>query len=136
MTKTPIARLPFGPSDPWHRFITTYESLPLKTTGIVRRKSLLAHSSLLVSGVRVSSTLTYTKEIGRLTFQASERLRLIPENTRTIIGWGWRLLNSGPDELAFVKELDLIGGTSTMPMAMILPLPLLGVTPDQDWGAK
>lgn len=134
MTQAPIARLPFGPSDPWHRFVTTYESLPLKTTGIVRRKSLLAYSSVLTSGVRISSTFTNTKEIGRITFQESEHVRLIPENIRTLVGWGWRLLNSGPDELALLKELDLIDGASTMPMAMVLALPLLGVTPNQDWG--
>ena len=135
MTKSPIARLPFGPNDPWYSFVKTYEGMPLKTEGIIRRKSMLAHSSVLTSGVRISSTVTWTKEIGRITFQAGERIRLSPENIATIVGWGWKLLNSGPEELAFIKDLDLIDGASTMPMAMILPLPLLGVNPEQDWAA-
>ena len=136
MNKEPIARLPFGPSDPWYRFVSMYKGLALRTVGDVRRKSILAHSSALASGVRISSTFSGSKETGRLSFNKNEQNRLSPENIVVIKGWGWRYLNSGPDELAFVKELDLVDGVSTMPMALILPLPLLGVNPDQDWGVR
>jgi hypothetical protein len=136
MNNEPIARIPFDPNQDWGPFIEAYKNLPLSPAGTARRKSLIAHSAALASGVAITSTFLDEKEIGRIIFEAAELLRIPEQNLKTIKSWGWVLLTSGPSDLVLRKELNLNNAETTMPGALTLVLPLLGVSPSQDWGLK
>jgi hypothetical protein len=129
------ARLPFGPEDPWYEFVEAYKALPQKKGPFGPTKELKAHSGIFKDGVIISSSFTESDEVGRVSF-ASEDVKLLPNQLKsTLAGWGWILYRQGPDRSVFKKQIDLVDGISTMPMALILILPLLGVEPKQDWGA-
>lgn len=129
------ARLPFGPDDPWYEFVEAYKALPQKKGSFGPTKELKAHSGIFEDGVLISSSFTETEEVGRVSFP-SEDVKLLPDQLKsTLAGWGWILYRQGLDRSVFKKQIDLVDGISTMPMALILILPLLGVEPNQDWGA-
>lgn len=135
MNKEIKARLPFGPDDPWYEFVEAYKALPQKKGPFGPTKELKAHSGIFKDGVLISSSFTETEEVGRVSFPAQDA-KLLPDQLKsTLAGWGWVLYRQGPDRSVFKKKLDLVDGISTMPMALILILPVLGVEPNQDWGA-
>jgi hypothetical protein len=128
------ARLPFGPSDPWCDFVQAYKALPVKTgpTGVT--KSLKAHSAYLPGGVKISSTFTATREVGRVTIDQAARNFISDDLIRALAGWGWEFLRLGNEAFVFRKAIALVDGESPMASAMTLILEKLGVEPHQDWG--
>ena len=134
MTTNPIARLPFGPSDPWYTFVQAYKALPVKPGPYGKTKSLKAHSTYLPGGVKISSTFTMTHEVGRMTFDLEDRKVIRDDLITALAGWGWEFLRLGNEAFVFRKAIDLVDGESTMPSAMTLILEKLGVEPNQDWG--
>lgn len=127
------ARLPFGPEDPWYDFATSYEALPFKATTAGKYKELKVRSDLSRLGLLISSTITDTEEIGRLSLPNSDADRLGEGLRRTLEEWGWDLLPQGPTRTVLRKKLPLEKGATSMPMAFLNVLPLLGVDPEQDW---
>jgi hypothetical protein len=129
------ARLPFGPEDPWYEFVAVYENLPLKETPAGGYKELKVHSELIRAGLLVSSTLTNSDEVGRISFPAADTDLMGSELRTTLAGWGWELLKRGTNQMVLRKTIPLENGSSTMAMAMLNVLPLLGVDARQDWSA-
>ena len=130
----PKARLPFGPDSDWYRFVTAYESLPLKPSKNGRIKSILAHSKYLPAGVLISSTFSITEEVGRVSIDIDDFNLVSPPLVTALRGWGWEVLRQGTTRIVFRKALQLEGGGSTMSHALSLILEKLGVEPNQDWG--
>lgn len=129
------ARLPFGPENPWYQFVEAFKALPLKKGTFGPTKSIDAHSGLFKEGALISSTFSDTEEVGRVSFPA-EDVKLLTEDLKTTLaGWGWILHRQGPDRFVFKKSIKLVDGISTMPMALTLILPVLGIEPNQDWEA-
>jgi hypothetical protein len=127
------ARLPFGPDDPWYEFVEVYSGLPLKKTPHGGFKEVTARSNLIPAGLRISSTITDTQEVGRISFPLADSDSVGKELLTAFVGWGWELLTQGNDRLVLRKSLPLHGGATTMPMAFLNVLPKLGVSPKQDW---
>lgn len=134
MTTNPVARLPFGPGDPWYAFVQAYKSLPVKSGPNGKTKSLKAHSTYLPGGVKISSTFSTTHEVGRMTIDLDDRKVLRDDLIAALAGWGWEFLRLGNEAFVFRKAIGLLEGESTLPSAMTLILEKLGVEPNQDWG--
>lgn len=135
MTKTPIARLPFGPDHPWYEFVRVYEALPLKETPALGYKEIKVHSEFIRAGLLISSTFTNSDEVGRIIFPSVDADLISTELRTTLTGWGWEWLKRGTNQLVLRKSIPLENGASTMAMAMLNVLPLLGVDARQDWSA-
>ena len=127
------ARLPFGPENPWFDFMDVYKHLPLKKTPHGGLKEVAARSSLISAGLKISSTFTQTHEVGRISFPLTDVDKVGKELLTVLDGWGWELLTQGNDRFVLRKSLPLQNGETTMPMAFLNVLPLLGVSPKQDW---
>jgi hypothetical protein len=134
MTTNPIARLPFGPGDPWYAFVQAYKVLPVKPGPYGKTKSLKAHSTYLPGGVKISSTFSDTQEVGRMTIDEGDRDHIRNDLITALAGWGWDFQRLGNEAFVFRKAIGLVAGESTMPSAMTLILEKLGVEPNQDWG--
>jgi hypothetical protein len=133
MSKEIIARLPFGPDDPWYEFVEVYEDLPLKKTPHGGFKEVTARSNLIPAGVKISSTFTESAEVGRISFPLVDRDSVGEELFTAFEGWGWEQLTQGNDRFVLRKSLPLQNGETTMPKAFLNVLPKLGVSPKQDW---
>jgi hypothetical protein len=128
------ATLPKDPNDPWQKFSDAYDALPLREKPEGRVKTVEAHSSFLRKGVIISSTFTETEEVGRVSFDTTDRRFLSPELIAVLTSRGWEFLRQGNDRLVFRKSLELENGRSSMANALPLILQSLGVEPNQDWG--
>lgn len=129
------ARLPFGPEDPWYDFVKVYEALPFKVTTAGKHKEIKVHSELIRAGLVISSTFADEHEVGRIILPAMDADLIEGELRATLSGWGWEWLKRGTNQMVFRKSLPLENGSSTMVMALLNVLPLLGVDPRQDWFA-
>jgi hypothetical protein len=129
------ARLPFGPEDPWYEFVTAYETLPLKETPAGGYKEIKVHSEFIRAGLLISSTFTNSEEVGRIIFPSVDADLISAELRTTLAGWGWEWLKRGTNQMVLRKSIPLANGSSTMAMAMLNVLPLLGVDTRQDWSA-
>ena len=129
------ARLPFGPEDPWYDFVKVYEALPLRAATEGKYKEIKVHSELIRAGLVISSTFTDEHEVGRIILPAIDAELIGSELRVTLSGWGWEWLKRGTNQMVFRKSLPLESGSSTMAMALLKVLPLLGVDPRQDWFA-
>lgn len=127
------ARIPFGPEHPWHEFVNVYENLPLRKSPMGPYKEIRAYSRLIEAGLLISSTFNETEEIGRVSFPRIDADQIPQELRTTFESWGWKLLTQGTDRMVFRKTLPIDNGTSSMPMALLNVLPILGVEPKQDW---
>lgn len=127
------ARLPFGPDNSWYEFVDVYKNLPLKKTPHGGLKEVAARSSLIPAGLKISSTFTETHEVGRISFPLAHADSVGNGLLTAFEGWGWELLTQGNDRFVLRKSLPLQNGETTMPMAFLNVLPLLGVSPRQDW---
>ena len=133
MSKEIIARLPFGPDDPWYEFVEVYKDLPLKKTPHGGFKEITARSNLIPAGLKISSTFSDTAEVGRISFPLVDYDLVGKDLLEAFAGWGWEPLTQGNDRLVLRKALPLQNGETTMPMAFLNVLPKLGVSPKQDW---
>lgn len=129
------ARLPFGPEDPWYEFVKVYEAIPFRATTSGKYKEIKVHSDLIRAGLVISSTFTDEHEVGRIILPAIGADLIGGELRATLSGWGWEWLKRGTNQMVFRKSLPLENGSSTMAMALLNVLPLLGVDPRQDWFA-
>lgn len=127
------ARLPFGPEDPWHEFAAVYEALPLRESSVGSYKGIRVHSELIPAGLLISSTFTEANEVGRISLPRIDADLISKELRTTLAGWGWEWLKLGTSQMVLRKTLMLKNGSSTMAMALLNVLPLLGVDPRQDW---
>jgi hypothetical protein len=127
------ARLPFGPEDPWYDFVKVYEALPLRANTAGKYKEIKVHSDQIRAGLLISSTFTDADEVGRISFPTVDADLIGNELRTTLDGWGWEWLKRGTNQTVLRKTLPLENGSSTMAMALLNVLPLLGVDPRQDW---
>jgi hypothetical protein len=128
------ARLPFGPGSPWYEFVQVYKALPLKSAPLGKYKEIAAHSKLIPAGITISSTITATEEVGRVSMPRVDADLISTDLRVALAAWGWEPLLQGTGRFVFRKTIKRENGASTMPMALPLILENLGVEPKQDWG--
>lgn len=128
------ARLPFGPENPWYRFVHNLDSTPFKQKLGKKFKEVPANSKVFKDGVMVSITLEGGLFTLRVTFDDNYAFLVGGELTGECLKAGWTYHSKAPGNLLFRKEVKQVDDTSHVATEFIPILTILGVDPNQDWG--